>query len=151
MGSGKFIHNLKKLADHGSSENGSSEKGLLSDQKPSNQELSTQKPLNQKSQSNPQEESIGETPVQNPSQLDMESSNEIPVDLKTSSDWKTRKDFESSKKTMGLETSNGKKVELDSLSKERVNEVRKRFNLASNQEALRLLISLGFEKFMEFR
>ena len=44
---------------------------------------------------------------------------------------------------------NGKWVELDSLSKERVNEIKKRFNLTSNSEALRFLISLGFEKFTQ--
>jgi len=39
---------------------------------------------------------------------------------------------------------------LDPASLERVAEVRKRFNLGSDQEALRLLISLGFEKFSQF-
>ena len=41
-------------------------------------------------------------------------------------------------------------AELDSLSKERVLEVRKRFNLSTENEALRLLVTLGFEKFSQF-
>ncbi len=41
-------------------------------------------------------------------------------------------------------------TDLDSESLKRVSDVRKRFNLGSDQEALRLLISLGFEKFSQF-
>lgn len=41
-------------------------------------------------------------------------------------------------------------TDLDPESLQRVEEVRKRFNLGSDQEALRLLISLGFEKFSQF-
>lgn len=40
--------------------------------------------------------------------------------------------------------------EIDATSLERVREVKKRFNLGSEAEALRLLISLGFEKFSQF-
>ena len=36
---------------------------------------------------------------------------------------------------------------LDPLSQDRVDQVKKRLNLSSDQEALRALISLGFEKF----
>ncbi len=60
---------------------------------------------------------------------------------------------ESDKRSVSL-TENGEKnekwVELDPLSRERVNEVKKRFNLTSDSEAFRFLISLGFEKFMQF-
>jgi hypothetical protein len=38
---------------------------------------------------------------------------------------------------------------FDSLSKSRVQEVQSRFNLSSEDEALRILISLGFEKFQK--
>ncbi|MCJ8275324.1 MAG: hypothetical protein HRT44_00980 [Bdellovibrionales bacterium] len=41
-------------------------------------------------------------------------------------------------------------LSLDKLSQERVAEVQKRFNLSSENEALRLLITLGFEKFSQF-
>lgn len=40
---------------------------------------------------------------------------------------------------------------LDSLSLEKVEKVRARFNLSSQSEALRLIISLGFEKFTDFQ
>lgn len=39
---------------------------------------------------------------------------------------------------------------LDSVTLERVAQVQKRFNLSSENEAIRLLISLGFEKFSQF-
>lgn len=42
-------------------------------------------------------------------------------------------------------------TELDELSRQRVQEVKDRFNLTSDREALRLLISLGFEKFNQFQ
>lgn len=42
-------------------------------------------------------------------------------------------------------------TELDELSMKRVHQVRERFNLTSDREALRLLISLGFEKFDQFQ
>lgn len=40
-------------------------------------------------------------------------------------------------------------IPLDSKSQQRVKQVRDRFNLSSDSEALRVLISLGFEKFSE--
>ncbi len=40
--------------------------------------------------------------------------------------------------------------DLDSVSLQRVREVKTRFNLGSDAEALRLLVSLGFEKFSQF-
>jgi hypothetical protein len=40
-------------------------------------------------------------------------------------------------------------VMLDALSEARIQEVQKRFNLSSHAECLRLLISLGYEKFTE--
>ena len=43
-----------------------------------------------------------------------------------------------------------KEAVLDAISQERVAQVQKRFNLSSEQEAVRLLISLGFEKFSQF-
>lgn len=42
-------------------------------------------------------------------------------------------------------------LHLDSTSRERVQQVRERFNLGTDHEALRLLISLGFEKFSQFQ
>ena len=50
--------------------------------------------------------------------------------------------------SVNLEENDEKPVVLDPLSRKRVDEVQKRFNLTSHSEALRLLISLGFEKFM---
>jgi hypothetical protein len=41
-------------------------------------------------------------------------------------------------------------TDLDPLSQSRVKQVRDRFNLSSDGEALRILVSLGFEKFSEF-
>lgn len=41
--------------------------------------------------------------------------------------------------------------DLDPISLDRVQKVRSRFNLSSDNEALRLLISLGFEKFSDFQ
>lgn len=38
---------------------------------------------------------------------------------------------------------------LDEETRQRVNKVRQRFNLSSEQEALRLLVSLGYEKFTQ--
>ncbi len=40
--------------------------------------------------------------------------------------------------------------DLDAISLQRVKEVKARFNLGSEAEALRLLVSLGFEKFSQF-
>lgn len=41
-------------------------------------------------------------------------------------------------------------LEMDELTLERVELVRKRFNLSSTKEALRLLVSIGYEKFSNF-
>lgn len=41
-------------------------------------------------------------------------------------------------------------IEIDDVTIERVKKVRERFNLGSDNEALRLLVSIGFEKFNQF-
>ena len=42
-------------------------------------------------------------------------------------------------------------LHLDPLTQEKVEKVKNRFNLSSDAEALRLIVSLGFEKFSEFQ
>ncbi len=41
-------------------------------------------------------------------------------------------------------------IKIDELTKQRVQSVRERFNLSSEEEALRLLVSIGYEKFSNF-
>lgn len=54
-------------------------------------------------------------------------------------------------KTMTSTVTTDSTDELDSISQSRIQEVQKRFNLSTENEALRLLITLGFEKFSEFK
>jgi hypothetical protein len=62
-----------------------------------------------------------------------------------------------SKKTSILMTQETKQkttttsLNLDPLTMERVQKIKERFNLSSDQEAVRLLVSLGFEKFSQFQ
>ncbi|MEM7645752.1 MAG: hypothetical protein AAF203_02480 [Pseudomonadota bacterium] len=52
-------------------------------------------------------------------------------------------------KTPSSASTKTSRTTLDALSQERLTKVRTRLNLGTDQEALRMLISLGFEKFSE--
>ena len=90
---------------------------------------------------------------------DFTSSEKFIHDLKNLIQSENSDNDKLSRKSINLEKDSKKlvkedsenQVELDTLSRKRVDEVKKRFNLTSNSEALRLLISLGFEKFMQFQ
>lgn len=49
------------------------------------------------------------------------------------------------------EKTTAKAPEMDPLSLEKIRQVRQRFNLSSDMEAIRVLIALGFEKFSQFQ
>ena len=137
----KFIHNLKKLAGH------ESPKTPL----PSEEKSSDQKP-----KIHSEIKSIGQILVQKENQTLIKQNWDPDLLNKTSVKTEDRNDFnnqnlgEKSKFTEKSTDRGGEEVKLDFLSQKRVDEVKKRFNLSSRSEALRILISLGFEKISQF-
>ncbi len=138
----KFIHDLKNLVGHESAGNNAlADQKLSSDRKSSNEKPGMDSPT----------EPTGQTSDQDTPKLHPASFREKPVGLDTSGHQNTGVGCEPHKKPTDLKFSNGKWMDLDPLSEKRVNEVMKRFNLDSTSEALRILVSLGFEKFSQFQ
>ena len=74
-----------------------------------------------------------------------------PVTHQTTTVKSTQKaSFEVTSNTESTTTTVPTAPALDALTNQRISEVQKRFNLSHPNEAIRLLISLGYEKFTEF-